>query len=540
MRHEPSRAGLATALVVLCVSTSACSKSNTVDDDGGGIMFDATLPDASTRDAGPDPDVDAGPPGSTGPDDIGEPCSSGADCEGGFCIGEDDGFRDGYCTAACRTNDDCGGDAQCIPVGRGMSVCLDGCDPDAEPRACREGYGCATGFMIPAPVCLPGCTDDGDCAGGAVCDRTGGMGAGRCYDPDAELGDECESEDECGPGTFCLGEDFSGWPGGACVGTDDCDPDRDTGCPGDAHCFRTGMGGSVCIDGCERDRDCREGYTCRGTGELPERTSCLPGCEDDSVCSGGRVCAPGTGICDVPFDADDLGEPCSTSMGACAGGTCLREFESGFPGSVCVYLGCDPAAPDADDGCPGDGVCILGGDGETTICVDGCADEGDCRDGYTCRAAFEESSGGTACFPGCESDRDCANDRFECNPGTGLCRPAFDDGDFGDPCAGPDACAGGVCVSEAAEGWPGGACLFPGCRLSGEGPAAECPMGGVCVDDETGDPTIGACAVACEGAGDCRSGYRCDAETGACTPACAAASDCSAGRACDTDTGLCG
>jgi hypothetical protein len=291
------------------------------------------------------------------------------------------------------------------------------------------------------------------------------------------------------------------------------------------------------------DDDCRAGYRCTESAE--GRFFCGPGCATDMDCSGGRVCNPTLGTCDDAFDPSELGEACSGTMGACSGGTCAREFESGFPGSYCVYVGCDPeAAPDAS-GCPAGGVCVDGADG-AGVCLRACEDTPDCpRDGYDCLPSDRaDATSPRACMPACTTDLSCANDGFECNEGTGLCRPPFSATNLGDACADASECEGGACLTEASAGWPGGTCTFPGCRLSGTGPAETCPMGGVCTDDGAGDPTLGVCVDACTvAATSCRAGYACVAimtggTDGACRPACTA-TDCTAGRTCNTMTGLC-
>ena len=523
------------ALTCTLLFGAACGESHTSETDAG-ITFDAR----PAPDTGVTPDVDAGPAPVEG--DIGAPCGTMDDCES-FCLSEMDGFRDGYCTAPCDADTACPTGSTCTPIGRGMSICLADCDPGAMMRSCRAGYGCADSFMLPGPICLPGCTDDTDCPDGTMCDPDGDFtGAGTCFDPTSEYGDACTDSVECPSDGFCLEEDFGGWPGGACIGFG-CDPDSGSGCADGAVCLRSARGGGLCVRGCGSGADCRDGYDCVTDDEFTDRMYCGPSCTSDAQCSDGRVCNPGTGICDVAFDPSDLGVPCSTDESVCGGGTCLTEFESGLPGSYCTYVGCDPSMTGAADGCPGDGVCLAIGD--TAICLDGCATDVDCRADYRCRPA--DPADGTselACRPACETDDACANDGFECNVGTGLCRGPFDTADIGEPCSAGSGCDGGSCISEADDGWPAGTCAFPGCRLSGTGMAETCPMGTVCVDDTVGDPTLGVCIDACTvGGTTCRSGYACvavggSATEGACQPACTA-TDCSAGRTCNTTTGLC-
>ena len=300
----------------------------------------------------------------------------------------------------------------------------------------------------------------------------------------------------------------------------------------------------------KNDDDCRDGYSCEPHTEFPDRRTCRPACTDNSQCSGGRVCNPAVGSCDVPFDPDEYGQSCSTTRGACAGGTCLTEFESGFPGSYCIYQGCFPTMDDASDGCPGNGVCVE--DEDATFCLQGCSNEDDCRSGYECRPVDEENPDrGQGCFPACEQDRDCANDGsggspdFICNQGTGLCTYSFVEARLGAACTNiEDDCRGGRCLLESEEGFPGGTCVAIGCSLNDDVPGQACPEAGICVDDEQGDPSIGFCLSRCttETSGVCREGYACESigegSEGACRPACTEDS-CSEGRTCNETTSLC-
>ncbi|NOY90195.1 MAG: hypothetical protein GXP55_03220 [Deltaproteobacteria bacterium] len=400
---------------------AACSSSTTLTD--AGITFDASPPpDSGSGDAG----LDSGPAAS----DIGTGCATDADCDG-TCI---DSLPGGYCSGTCSTDADCPSDSTCVTVGHGgQSLCFSNCDPAASERTCRAGYGCSSSFMIPGNVCFPGCTDNSDCPGTAECDPTGGFGgAGSCFDPSASIGDACTDDAQCQSGGFCLGEDFAGWPAGACIGFG-CDPTAGTGCDADAVCIPGGGGGGgACVIACTAGSDCRGAYTCKASSEFPDRSFCQPACSSDSECSGGRVCNPALGTCDVAFDPTEYGQPCASVRGACQGGSCMSEFETGFPGSYCAYSGCDASAADDADGCPGTGVCIEAG-GSTT-CLAGCTSDSDCRaPDYACRPIDSaRPERGKACVPSCGSDAACSNDGtgggpvFSCNPGTGLCRPAFE------------------------------------------------------------------------------------------------------------------
>lgn len=75
----------------------------------------------------------------------GEACDEASDCTGGSCIGEDQGFVDGYCTTAgCDTREDCARgpgdelDNRCLR-GQGQNFCVRLCSSSEE---CRDGYSC--------------------------------------------------------------------------------------------------------------------------------------------------------------------------------------------------------------------------------------------------------------------------------------------------------------------------------------------------------------------------------------------------------------
>jgi hypothetical protein len=386
---------LAAALLTVVAASSVavgCSESVTADVDmGTTITFDAG-PDLGAPDFG----TDLGPLPPVGT--VGAPCATDDDCMGDAACIPPTTFPGGYCAIDCTSTGECPEGSECLQVDRTTSLCLDTCDPGASARQCRPGYGCAP-TMTGTAVCLPGCTDDSDCSGGTRCDPSGGL-AGSCFDPSAAIGDACVDESQCPMGAFCLAESFAGWPDGMCI-VFGCDPTTGAGCPSGGTCIQ-GRRGGLCVGACMTDGDCRRGYRCA----------------DNAAASGGRYCAP-------VLAARDLGQPCSGGRGsvACAGGTCLREFETGFPGSYCSFTPCTLGATGVDDGCPGDGVCVAGGGGRT-YCLDGCTATTDCRRGYECRPIDPSTPDGEkGCMPACASAADCVNDGATCDTSTGLCSP---------------------------------------------------------------------------------------------------------------------
>ena len=515
---------------------SACSESHMEEPDAA-IVFDldstVPMPDAGT---------DAG----MGEGTVGVACGSEADCTAptDICLSDPDFLPGGYCSRACVDDSECPGGSTCVQLGGGEAYCMLSCDPASTERQCRAGYGCASGAVLP-PVCVAGCSDATDCGEGQMCDPSGGfIGAGTCFDPASATGDACADDGECPAGHTCYSEPLAGWPGGSCLGTDGCDPASGMGCAMGAACVPV-TGGGICADSCTTDADCRAEYTCRAVTGFPGRSYCAPGCASDAECTDGRVCNVALGTCAPEFDEAQLGGQCNTRTGeGCVGGTCLAEGTAGYPGSYCAYQGC--TVGDAAS-CPAGGVCSPTSDGRG-VCLDGCAADTDCRAAYACRPADPTNAASpTACVPACTGAMgECSARAMRvCNVGTGLCGAAFMAGNLGEPCASAAECPGGRCHTETAEGWPAGTCALVGCRLSGEGPAVECPMGSTCVDDGSGYPEIGECLESCTVATtSCRPGYACEpldigGTDGVCRPGCASDGECASPRTCDEMTGLC-
>lgn len=152
-------------------------------------------------------------------------------------------------------------------------------------------------------------------------------------------------------------------------------------------CDRTVPGG-YCSGECESDADC-------GSAGVCDRGVCLDRCVDSIECRGGFVCygLPDVdyGVCgynsseDVPT-TPNIGIECTASI-ECRGpeglaGACIPErraegAESGFPGGMCVGVGCG-----SDDECGAGSVCASLTD--VGMCLPACEDTSECRDGYVC------------------------------------------------------------------------------------------------------------------------------------------------------------
>jgi hypothetical protein len=526
---------LVVALAAPFVAGCSDDHSNNGNNDAGIVLPDsARTPDAYVNDAYV---------AST----IGTPCTADTDCHGmmPMCVTDPTFFPGGYCTQICdpMMPTSCPMGSQCIQLGRGMNYCVATCDPNATTRQCggRMNYGCSTDPMF-SGNCVGGCFDATDCPMGLMCDRMGGqVGAGSCFTPGAMVGAACVADTDCPMGGACLVENGDGWPGGACT-VPGCDPMANTGCGMGEQCIPLqgvfGPPQGYCLHGCATTNDCRVGYMCTPSPIVPDRRYCAPGCTTSGQCTGGRICNVGLGTCDVAFSGT-IGGMCQRfDPTTCAGGSCVSERSSGFPGAFCTYAGCSATEP-----CPSNGVCAPRPfPSATNICYASCSSDAQCRAGYHCRPANPaDASSARACIPSCSSSMDCANMGDVCNIGTGLCGAAFVPANEGMACTGDSTCMGGHCMTEALTGYPGGMCVYPGCSLAGMG-GSPCPASTVCVDDHYGDPGIGVCAPTCTGPSGCRAGYTCAAVgtmgTSACQPMCTATS-CATGRSCDTTTGLC-
>jgi len=121
--------------------------TETVEDaveDGGGDAEE----DSPTSGIVGDACTDADDCGSIPAEDI--RCLDELRVGGGFTIT----FPEGYCSAACTEDADCGGDATCEVFGMDLMLCLDACTEDAD---CREddGYECRTRMGDTDTFCLP-------------------------------------------------------------------------------------------------------------------------------------------------------------------------------------------------------------------------------------------------------------------------------------------------------------------------------------------------------------------------------------------------
>lgn len=253
------------------------------------------------------------PIGSGAAGTVGSTCVAGEECSSGTCFSEGS-FVGGYCSDYCGAAilaglQDCAPGSVCLQVSEAAAICADLCG--AGQGDCRTGYLCTD--VEGTPVCLPGCKNDGECAGGQRCS----LPAGACVDKsigDGSIGSPCGGDDQC-PGGVCLTEaDSEGvWKGGYCLRS--CDAGR-VGSPcvtdvgGDGICVEVPgdevdpASSYVCFADCASAVDCRADYLC--TAQLSGYEGigyCLPGCTTYG-CDAGLTCDSTSGLCLSPSQAE--------------------------------------------------------------------------------------------------------------------------------------------------------------------------------------------------------------------------------------------
>ena len=213
-------------------------------------------------------------------------------------------------------------------------------------------------------------------------------------------------------------------------------------------------------------------------------------------------------------------------------------FGDFVPGGYCT-LACDPAMATS---CPTGSECQQISRTQS-ICIATCDPASMTRQcggrmGYGCSSDPMFSG---RCVGGCFDATDCPAglmcDRMGGQVGSGTCYTPS--AMIGIACTTDMQCPiGGNCNAENAGGWPGGACIVPGCDAAANTGCtgnAQC----IAVGGAQGD-----CIQGCTIANDCRVGYTCTASTvnpdrHYCAPACTNSSQCTGGRVCNAGLGTC-
>ena len=369
------------------------------------------------------------------PCDDGNACTQQDLCSSGACVGAlpvicDDGST---CTldtcspltgcvhspisAPCEDGDLCTKGDKCVAgaCAPGNNVCKCKADGDCvkkdDGNACNGTYICAgaavpgkpkktSGLCVAAPGTVVTCEDGGayDCQL-VICDpATGTCGGLASADGTAcDDGDACSFGDHCEAGQ-CLGA--------ASLACDDANPCTADACDPVFGCVHTPAEGS-CDDGLA----CTTGEACKGGVCVPAQNGC--GCDTTEDCA--------------PWDD---GDPCNGTL-ACANHFCAPDPSTVVAcaptGNACTAATCNPAT----------GAC------EEQAIADGspCSDLNPCTWGDACAAG--------SCAPGaavdCDDQNECTDDA--CKAGFGcVYTPRNGQCDDGNPCAGPDICANGLCL----------------------------------------------------------------------------------------------
>lgn len=315
---------------------------------------------------------------------IGGACDTAATCASGFCV---DGV---CCNEACDGEcESCDATGTCVADLRGSSCNGDGltCFDRGVCRrplgaACSSAADCGSGLCEPATggdrVCCAS-----SCADGSVCN-----GDGVCVTPDSDLGQSCNSGDDCS--------------GGRCIDGTCCDLPCDNACE---RCNAPGqVGRCVAADPGSTDPLCDAGRTCAGRGEckLPLGARCTL----DLDCASGS-CGPalaGVEICCVRTCPD--GQRCDSS-GSCVdaprplGASCTiaSDCASGFcsPTGIC----CDSACNRVCEACNSNGQC------QPTLNDDRCTDVPCDSLGVGCRVSTRLTANLCRGAGACKTTTDC-------------------------------------------------------------------------------------------------------------------------------------
>ena len=150
----------------------------------------------------------------------------------------------------------------------------------------------------------------------------------------------------------------------------DCATDSD--CPGDSSCFAFPGEPAFCIDDCQSDGECRDGYLCIDANRNGQ-ANCLPS-------------GTGTGL---------VGDPC-VGIFECSYerlAVCLYDWPAGHCTRVCGPFSAEP--------CPNGTYCGEVAGLPFPICVDECSGADVCRPDYYCGSVtfHDFSMNGMACIP---------------------------------------------------------------------------------------------------------------------------------------------
>ena len=220
-------------------------------------------------------------------------------------------------------------------------VCVDSACVDV-PAGCpcpKETY-----CDLAVGQCKVGCTNDGECSTGRICN-----------DANRSCHVGCRKDEVCGAGNIC--------------------------------------DNTLCRPGCRKDGDCGSGKICDAAS-----STCKAGCRKDADCGGaGSICDTANNTCTKgcrkDADCTTAGQICDTAASMCRPGcrttaTCPSEQV------------CDTASSKCIAGCDGDARCNAGRICESAMCTDGCRTSASCPLNKYCDTVTTKK-----CQPGCNHDK---------------------------------------------------------------------------------------------------------------------------------------
>jgi len=277
--------------------------------------------------------------------------------------------------------------------------------PDVTCFPCLEDGNCFGGkctILEDGPMCLPACTEDGECAAGFVCDGSHCQplsGSCDCTLSNGGAKKPCTQENGIG---VCFGfstcDPLGGW--GACTASvpadefcngidDDCDGIPDDGMAASQPCSVDNEAGA-----CVGDAMCLGplGWVCQAPTPSDEAcdfvdNNCDGGVDEDFKDAAGKYVSDlHCGTCNSPCGAtiaNSAEEICDGSLGVaqCVAVTCLPGFFklNELQCAPIPAIGCSPCADDA--ACFG-GTCQAIGEG--SYCLESCGANGECSEGFLC------------------------------------------------------------------------------------------------------------------------------------------------------------
>jgi hypothetical protein len=202
--------------------------------------------------------------------EIGDPCESSIDCDvqnKRMCDLTQPG---GYCTLRGCESGTCPDEAVCVmfrpePVRLAETWCMAGCEDDDD---CRDSYDCVHAEDLGQyKVTTTG--EDGKSIASNVARSLDGKWSRFCSVPVeiGKVGDSCKSETDCDRREGREQNCDETQPGGYCT-IKDCVPGE---CPEGSLCMKyLPRSESRCVDSCDEEDGCREGYRCRRADEVEE------------------------------------------------------------------------------------------------------------------------------------------------------------------------------------------------------------------------------------------------------------------------------